>query len=139
MGRNPLTHERGEIYNRILASQIRDFSGLRIKNITPTDLDGYIEYQNKAWILFELKGEGAELPFGQRLALERMVDDLSKTGKYSIGFVAEHKDIPPDDIDAKEAIIKEYRHLNEWHPCENGTTLYKAIIGFLKKNLDFTT
>jgi len=34
---------RGTIQNRERARQIIDFHGLRIRNITPTDIDGFIK------------------------------------------------------------------------------------------------
>jgi len=40
---------RGKIEHRDRARQIRDFSNLRYGNITPTDIDGLIEYQNKCF------------------------------------------------------------------------------------------
>ena len=127
--------ERGEIGNRELASQIRSFRGLRFNNITPTDIDGLIEYKKKGYILFELKRTGAILPDGQRWAIERMVDDLNKT-KPSIGLIAEHDNKPPEDIDAANSIVKEYRYEGSWHLYKNRMTLRDAIGGFIDKKLE---
>lgn len=71
--------------------QVIDFQGLDIDgNIYPTDIDGLIEYKNSEYIIFEIKHETAEVPYGQRLALQRMVDDFTRAGKQAIVFVCEH-------------------------------------------------
>lgn len=67
-------NERGKIENRNRARQIIDFSGLQYGKITPTDIDGLIEYHDKAILLLEFKYADAEMPRGQKVALERMCD-----------------------------------------------------------------
>ena len=81
---------RGVIQNTARKQQIIDFRDLRYGNITPTDTDAEIEYHDKAWIWIEYKYMDAELPYGQRLALERKVKDAEKAGKEAIAIVAEH-------------------------------------------------
>lgn len=99
---------RGVILNRERKKQIISFENIRYGNITPTDLDGLIEYKNKAFIFMEFKLRDAKLPKGQRLALERMVDACEKSGKDSVAFVCEHEvDNPKQDIDASEAKVRE--------------------------------
>lgn len=72
---------RGKIQYRERRKQLVDFSGIRIGNITPTDCDGLIEYHDKAYIIFEIKYRDAEVPHGQRLALQRSIDDFKRAGK----------------------------------------------------------
>lgn len=62
--------ERGKIKYPLSAGQLRDFSGLQYGRITPTDVDALIEYQDKAYILIELKTSGVKLEYGQRLRLK---------------------------------------------------------------------
>ena len=124
---------RGKIKHRDFASQIRDFSGLRFGNITPTDIDGLIDYKDKAWILFELKFAGGEMPFGQRLALELITDNLARL-KPTICFIAEHETEPPNDINSANTTVVMFRHKREWHYDNRKITLRKAIDGFLEKN-----
>jgi len=113
-----MTAERGVIRNRDYATQIRDFSGLRFKNITPTDIDGLIEYHNKAYVVIEIKYMGSELPYGQRLALERMCDDLSNS-KQTIGIVASHSST--GDIDVGNIEVIEMRYRGHWYRRTNET------------------
>ena len=99
--------ERGTIRNRESAAQIRDFSGLRWGTITPTDIDGAVEFQDKAYVLFELKYGESTVPYGQRLAIERMCRDLHKAGKPVLGMIARHNTNPSDDIRAADADVVE--------------------------------
>ena len=111
--------ERGKIKNRQYANRVRDFSGLRYGNITATDIDGLIEYKNTCYIFIETKYKDAELPFGQRLALERLTDDLEKV-KPVITIVATYSN--EGDIDVAHALVCEYRFRGAWHKRENTTT-----------------
>jgi len=125
--------ERGKIKYRGRAKQIKDFSGLRWKNITPTDIDGFVEFGNKVFIFIEFKCFGVELPFGQRLAIERLVDAVSLTGKSCIGIVAEHNNPIGEDINCEEAIVKEIRKDSQWNSSEK-INLKKVIDIFLEEH-----
>lgn len=71
--------------------QLVDFKGLGVDGyIYPTDIDGLIEYKDSEYIIFEVKLSGAEVPVGQRLALQRMVDDFTKVGKQAVALICEH-------------------------------------------------
>ena len=105
---------RGIIQNRERARQIIDFSSLRYGNITPTDIDGLIEYHNKAYIFYEYKYQNAELPKGQKIALERIANDLSKT-KETIILICEHTENNcNNDIIAAKAIIRAIYYKGKW-------------------------
>ena len=122
---------RGTIKNRYRANQVINFSGLRINNITPTDLDGLIEWQNKCFILIELKYYvNPEIKTGQRLALERLSDSLNKP---NIIFHAIHYNRSDDDIDAEQAIISRFYHKGTWFKPKREYGLNEAIFGFLEK------
>ncbi len=121
---------RGRIQNRARAAQIRDFTGIRLGNITPTDIDGLIEYKDKLFILLELKYRDNELPAGQRLALERLVSALNKP---AILFIGRHIQVVGDDILTAEATVTEYYWEGEWRRCKP-MRLAEAIDGFISKH-----
>ena len=110
---------RGVIQNEARKQQINDFRDLRFGNITPTDLDGVIEYHNKAYVFYELKYLNAELPYGQRLCLERLVKDMAKSGKKAMALVLEHnvhdtsQSIPVAQCKVRELYFKTE---NGWMP-----------------------
>lgn len=109
-----------KIRNRNHVGQVRDFSGLQFGSIYPTDIDGFIEYKNKCYVLIETKHEGAELPNGQRLALERGCDDLLRTKPTQL-IVATHN--TNGDIDVANTVVYEYRWNKRWHrPIKRITT-----------------
>lgn len=82
---------QSRINNPRRAKQLIDFAGLAVDGyIYPTDIDGLIEYKDSEYILFEVKHGDTEVPFGQKLALQRMVDDFTKIGKQAVVFICEH-------------------------------------------------
>lgn len=109
-------NKRGRIQYRDRAQQIIDFSGLRYGNITPTDVDGIIEYKNKAYILYEMKYGSADMPDGQRMAIERQIDDFTNSGKTAVALLCEH-DIQNcnEDIDAAKTIVRKYYYNKKWY------------------------
>lgn len=121
--------DRGKIRNRAVASQLRDFSGLRWGKITPTDFDGVIDFQNRIFIFIETKYGGTGLPTGQRLALARVCDAVQASGKEAIVFITEHNS--SGDIIMSESIVTEYRYLGDWHLSPEPIPLKEAIDGFL--------
>lgn len=71
-----MSAERGVIRNIGRAKQLNDFSGLlRPRNITPTDIDGLIDYGGKAFVYIEgkVKGKNLSEEKGQKMALENVI------------------------------------------------------------------
>lgn len=126
--------------HRDRARQIVDFSGMLFNyKITPTDIDGLIEYRNKCFVFFEIKyknDEGvAPLPFGQGLALKRIVDSLNKP---AVLLIASHCVFDYSvDIDAAKCIVERYYWMGEWYkPRSKTLTLKTACDNFIKKYSD---
>jgi hypothetical protein len=101
--------ERGAVRNREAAEQGRDFTGLRFGTISPTDIDGFIDFGNQCFVLIETKHVGADLPKGQRLALERLVDACEDAGKRSLLIIAGHETPFDEQIDVARCLVREYR------------------------------
>lgn len=75
---------KSKILNPSRMKQLIDFAGLELDGgIYPTDIDGLIEYHDSEYILIEVKHSNARLPTGQRIAMQRMVDDFTKAGKQA--------------------------------------------------------
>lgn len=114
--------------------QLIDFKGLAVDGyIYPTDIDGLIEYKDSEYIIFEIKHGNAEVPFGQKLALQRMVDDFTKVGKQAVAFVCEHS---VDDTDtaviAALCKVREiyYGQEHQWRRPNRPITLRQAVDSF---------
>ena len=79
------------IHNTRNMRQLIDFKGCSVgEGMYPTDIDALIEYKDSKYIIFEVKYRDFEVPYGQRLALQRMVDDFTKLGKQAIAIVCSH-------------------------------------------------
>jgi hypothetical protein len=106
--------ERGKIRNRDLALKERDFSGLRWGKITPTDIDGFVEFGNTLFVFVEGKFGQSAMPYGQRLALERLCDAChnESSKKYSIAFVVSHDGA--DVFDYARGPVLQYRWRGQW-------------------------
>lgn len=120
-----LPTDRGVIRNREFAQQIRDFSGLRWGKITPTDIDLFIEFGDTLYVLAEGKHGNAHLPYGQRLAFQRLVDALHHPPRISIGFIVSHD--CQGDIDFAALPVREYRFRGAWRTPKAPVTLVQAI------------
>lgn len=106
-----MNNTRGAIRNREASNAVKDYTKLRWRNITPTDIDGAIDFGNKLFIFIELKRKGQKLEGGQRLFLEREVDS-HKQRCYCI--VAEYD--TDGDIVVDICVVSEMRH-NKQQPC----------------------
>lgn len=107
---------RGKIHNRERGRQIIDFSGIRYGNITPTDLDGFFEKENRIFVFYEYKLPNAEMPRGQEIALTRVVDGLSAAGKSAVLFLCRHEVYDPEiDIKADKAIVEKLYWNSRWY------------------------
>jgi len=128
--------DRGVIHNRARARQIRDFSGMLFGKITPTDIDGLIEFKNKCYVLLEEKTGDAKMDRGQELAFERMCDDLAKV-KPTILIIAKHNTTPSQDIDVANTLVVMVRWKNKWYISSKSRTVRDVTEKFLHKHGDF--
>ncbi len=124
---------RGEIRNRKRARQLRDFTGLRFGTITPTDIDGFLEFRDRLFVWIETKFRGQEMPDGQRLALERQCDAVAETGRAAAVLVVEHDAQPEKDIAVAECPVREYRYEQRWHEPIMPVTCRQAIVRLLER------
>jgi len=118
-----MLHERGEIRNRERASQLINFSGLRYNRITPTDIDGFIDFGNKLFVVLEYKCGGAPVKDGQRLALERIA---SGSAVPCYVLVAEHPN-ESGDIDGANSTLREYYDGHAWRQPRQRLTVREAV------------
>lgn len=107
-------NQRGAVHSPARAAQLRDFTGLRYGLITPSDIDAFIDFGGKAYVIIETKVVGNPLPQGQRLLLERLCDALNGSA-HALVLIAEHNTPAHRPIDIARALVSEYRnHTGEW-------------------------
>lgn len=124
------------IRNPSKMKQLIDFKDLEVDGyIYPTDIDGLIEYKDSEYIIFEVKFGDAEVPKGQKLALQRMVDDFTRVGKQAVVFVCEHS-VRDEDTPVVAAWCKVreiyYGHEKRWRHPDRELTVRQAVNAFHK-------
>ena len=127
---------RGQIEHKARAQQLIDYSGMVFGKITPTDIDGLIEYHGKAFIYYEFKYLGAEMKPGQRIALERAVESHRRAGKHAIAVVVEHDVHDCDsEVPAAQCAVREYYvgSVCGWKKPEQPETALGLTQRFLKR------
>lgn len=128
--------DRTKIINPERMKQVIEFTGLQYGTITPTDFDIVIELNDQAWIISEIKHGTKKLPYGQRLALQRAIQDFISTEKKAVAIVAEHYiDDVSQPIVAAECTVREFFPYNtlRWHQAKNNLTLKDCIDYFMEK------
>lgn len=122
--------DRGVIRNRQFAQQIRDFSGLRFGSITPTDIDGFVEFGDRLFIFIESKFGNTEPPRGQLLALERLCDACEQHGhRRSVVLMLKHSVLADSglDIEFGKLLVSRFRLRGRWRVPKKDTTCREAI------------
>lgn len=116
-------HERGELYNRHRAGQLIDFRGLKFNKITPTDIDGFIDFGNELFVVLEYKCGDAPMPYGQKLALER----YAKSARVKCYVLVGEHNNNAEDIDGAGSVVREFYNGVNWHIPQSALTVKQAI------------
>lgn len=125
--------ERGVIRNRQFAQQLRDFSGLRFGNITPTDIDGFMDFGDRLFVVLEGKHFGSQLQPGQRLALERLVDACHcPPRRVAVALILDHVETPDQDVDFGACMVRAMRWKGRWVPQHHKQITCRVAIERLK-------
>lgn len=128
---------RGRFQHTKRAKQLIEFPGLRYGNCTPTDIDGFIEWRNEVFVVFEIKHGDEKLPLGQKRALMNLVNNLTDAGKKAVLFVARHNVSDPKEtvIAADTEVVLVYLKEGDdgvWYKAK-GETLKELTDRFMKK------
>lgn len=126
--------ERGVYANHKRGSQAILFDGMQWGNITPTDIDAVIEYKDRKAVFVEVKYRDKDVPIGQRLALQRTVDNYTAAGKNALAIVVEH-DVADCDapVHLRECMVRELYHGSQksWRAPKVTITAFDAIDAFI--------
>ena len=127
--------ERGVYASINRGRQLLRFDGMQYGSITPTDIDGLIEYHDKLWIVYEAKLEDKEVSQGQKLALERFIWNVRIAHKHGIALIVVHKikdankDIYLKDCEVRELITTENM---KWRPPKFRITVKEITDTFIR-------
>lgn len=125
---------QSRINNPCRMKQLIDFKGLEVDGrLYPTDIDGILEYKDSEYIIFEVKYGSAEVPFSQKLAIQRMVDDFTKIGKQAVAFICKHTVRDTDTpVIAAWCKVREiyYGGEKQWRAPDAEITVREAVNSF---------
>ncbi len=127
----------GLIRNKKYACILKSFGGLCFeRNISPTDIDGFLEFNDAIYIFIEIKFHGVRLAGGQRLALQNLVDVVGEL-RDAILIVAEHNVNPntEESIDVANCLVVEYRVNKKWARLNVKITV-RNLINTYKKYIE---
>ena len=126
--------KRGTYNHKKMGKQLLCFDGIGYGNVTPMDIDGFIEWHDKKRVMLEIKLRGVNVLWGERLALERMVNDFAKVGKEAMAVIADHKVFNTnEDVMVRDCIVREIYHSREkiWRPTKMIMTVGDLLDSFL--------
>lgn len=126
--------ERGVIKNENFAKVINDFSGLqRHRNITPTDIDGFIDYNGNAAILLEGKFSNCEMSLGQQICFQNIANNYLKP---LLVIIYDNLYISEDKIDVKNSIVFKvyYNESKKWDNIINKNYTVLELIELMEQH-----
>tara|TARA_R100000306_G_scaffold21241_1_gene25131 strand:+ start:565 stop:1095 length:531 start_codon:yes stop_codon:yes gene_type:complete len=101
----------GVIRYRERKQQILDFSEMRFFNkITPTDIDGSIDFKGALFVFIEIKLGNAPLPYGQKSHLEALVLSKRKANIPCFAFICSH-DVQDTEKDINAAYTRVEKYI----------------------------
>jgi hypothetical protein len=116
---------RGAIRHLDRYKQLISYAGLeRHRHITPTDIDGLIDYNGNAFLLLECKLEGKEIDYGQKRAIENIIGSFVESGRKACCLVFRHNSQTDEIIDAKNCIVSDVYYEGKWHYYNTHNVLY---------------
>jgi len=129
------------IKNKDRARQLMLFDGLvRHRGISPTDIDGLIDYKGNAFILLEGKLTGTPILNGQKMAIENLCKAIISGGKECIALVFEHQTKSSNDIFVKNCLVRKIYISGCWRDPKFNISVIQAVdlieAYFKQKNIE---
>ena len=121
------------VKNRETLGQVILFEGLQRKGLSPSDIDAVLEIRDNYLILFEVKKDGFDIPKGQRVLLETLVDVWDETGRMGIVVKAIHRVKNNKDILLKDCEVAEVYYKGSWKIIEDTILVGAFLDNFYKK------
>lgn len=128
------------IIHKERALQVLSFHNLQVGKLGATDVDALIEYKDKGYMFIEVKYLDKQMGLGQRIALERLVNDTGHN-KLSIGLVCEHWVHDTNEfVDVGGCYIREIYTSKEkkWRPTKTVLTV-RQLYDLFRETLEGET
>lgn len=118
--------QRGVIRNREYAKQLRDYRGMVWGKISPTDIDGFIDFGGRLFVFIEGKHGNASMPCGQALALERLCRAChAPPFRSAIILLCTHD--TDGDIDYAHCPVARYYWAGRWRQPRKSINVKEAV------------
>lgn len=102
------------------AAQLIDLTGINYGTTSPTDIDGFLEIGNKLFVFLEFKNENAPpIGYGQKTAMQRVIDVLEESGKVALAVIGQHQTLPFEIVDGANCKAMEIRWKGSWVDLSN--------------------
>jgi predicted nuclease of predicted toxin-antitoxin system len=95
-----------------------DFTGVQNGKIHPTDIDCVLEFDNDILILIETKKYGNEIPTGQRILLERLIDSWHTNHGIALKVEYTDEEIGAVSIKLDRCVVTKYYINKIWYDAE---------------------
>lgn len=123
---------RGGIKHKGRYKQLITYEGLEMplhnpRKITPTDIDGFVDFNGNAFLYLEAKKHDAEFIKGQRISFENLVKAHNKAGIQTLVIVFDHHSEPDEIVDAKNCEVRQYLSNNSGGWQKYNGTLFSLI------------
>jgi len=104
----------------------------RHRKITPTDIDGLIDYNGNSFVYIEGKYYTKTIEFGQKRALENLVNSHNKAGNLSCAIIFVHNSPIDEIIMVKDQLIFQVYYNGKWSGKWQEKE-YITVLGFIEK------
>jgi len=129
-----LDRPRGVVRSVARATQHIDYSGLRWDKITPSNIDGVLDFSGRLFVFLEFKTVGAPMAFGQRLLFSNLHRAMARNGVACAVLLAEHVTLDPKSaIGASEALVVEILDGPQWRAPLRSVTVREAVESYLRR------
>jgi hypothetical protein len=119
---------RGLISNAARYKQVFDFRGMIFeRKISPTDIDAILDFGGEELVIVEYKVVGVSVPYGQRRAIEVLIDNCNKAKNRGIAIIANHNSNPGDVINGAECVVAEYYQSAGWYKPKKEITVRRFV------------
>lgn len=116
---------RGTIKYLERYKQLISYEGLeRHRKITPTDIDGLIDYGGNAFILIEGKYGDKQIDKGQKMAIENLINTIEDAGKKACCLLFRHLCEPNEIIVARDCVVSDVYYERKWHYYNTHPVIY---------------
>lgn len=114
--------------NKTDGSRLILYSGLLYDTTNSSDVNTILNVKDKGWIICEVKYKNKVFSAKQRQLLDRLVEDLSLSGKFVVAMVVDYQETNTDEINVQDCIVRLYKiNKQDWITPSDPITAKEAM------------